>query len=59
MTQKFHSWVFIWRKENINLKRYMEPYVQIFVSKVMFLLSNTLSRFVIAFLLSSKCLLIS
>ena len=37
----------------------MEPYVQIFVSKVMFLLSTTLSRFFIAFLLSSKCLLIS
>ena len=32
--------------------------IQTFVSKVMFLLFNTLSRFVIAFLLRSKCLLI-
>ena len=32
---------------------------QIFVSKVMFLLFNILSRFVIAFLPRSKCLLIS
>ena len=32
---------------------------QIFVSKVMSLLFNTLSRFVIAFLPRSKCLLIS
>ena len=32
---------------------------QTFVSKVMFLLSNTLSRFVIAFLPRSKCLLMS
>ena len=33
--------------------------IQIFVSKVMFLLFNILSRFVIAFLLRSKCLLVS
>ena len=33
--------------------------VQTFVSKVMFLLFNTPSRFVIAFLLRSKCLLLS
>ena len=33
--------------------------VQTFVGKVMFLLFNMLSRFVIAFLLRSKCLLIS
>ena len=41
------------------MKRYMQPYVQTFVSKVMSLLFNTLSRFVIAFLPRSKCLLIS
>ena len=33
--------------------------IQIFVGKVMFLLFNMLSRFVIAFLPMSKCLLIS
>ena len=33
--------------------------IQTFVSKIMFLLFNTLSRFVIAFLSRSKCLLIS
>ena len=33
--------------------------IQIFVSKVMSLLLNTLSRFVIAFLPRSKCLLVS
>ena len=32
--------------------------IQTFVSKVMFLLFNTLSRFVIALLLRRKCLLI-
>ena len=59
MIQKFHSWVFIRKKENTNLKRYMQPYVRTLVSKVLFLLFNILSRFVIAFLLSSKRLLIS
>ena len=33
--------------------------IWIFASKVMFLLLNTLSRFVIAFLLRNKCFLIS
>ena len=33
--------------------------IQVFVSRVLSLLFNTLSRFVIAFLPSSKCLLIS
>ena len=58
MIQKFHSWVFIRRKENTNLKRYMQPYVQTFVSKVMFLLFNTLSKLVITFLPRTKRLLI-
>ena len=59
MIQKFHSWVFTRKKENTNLKRYMQPYVRTLVSKVLFLLFHILSRFVIAFLLSSKRLLIS
>ena len=42
-----------WKKKNIALT------IQICVSKVMSLLFNTLSRFVIAFLPRSRCLLIS
>ena len=43
--------VFLWKTIALT--------IQIFVSKVMSLLFNTLSRFVIAFLPWSKCLLIS
>ena len=44
---------------NTHIHRWLALIIQTFVSKVMSLLFNMLSRFVIAFLLRSKCLLIS
>ena len=65
-----HSWKasILWRSAFFTVQL-LKPYVttgktialtiRTFVSRVMSLLSNTLSRFVIAFLTRSKCLLIS
>ena len=44
---------------NMTTRKTIALTVQTFVSKLMFLLFNTLSRFVRAFLLRSKCILLS
>ena len=56
--QSFGAQPFLWSNSHIPI-RLLQKTVQTFVGKVMSLLSNTLSRFVIAFLPRSKRLLIS
>ena len=57
----WHSAFFMVQHSHLNMTigKIIALTVCIFVSKVMSLLFNTLSRFVIAFLPKSKCLLIS
>ena len=53
---------FFWSNSHIHkwlLEKTIALTIQTFMGKVMFLLFNTLSRFIIAFLPRSKCLLIS
>ena len=57
----WHSAFFIVQRSHLNMTtgKIVALTIWIFVSKMMSLLFNTLSRFVIAFLPKSKCLLIS